>query len=393
VTNPISRVVGAARELLRDQRARRPWLDHLVHAGGHYNRVQGDLLASGVTYYVFLALFPVLLLAASVAAFVLRGDLLLEEQLVRGIREAVPGSTGQDLAEEVERAIDRAATFGLIGLAGFLFVGLGATDKLRVGMDVVWRGRPDPPDFLADRLKDLGALLGLGAASLVSIALTTGATAASSRVLALLGVDEVPGYFLLTGAVAIALALAGDTLVFLWVLKWVPDNPAGPRQLLPAAVFGAVGFEVLKLVGNWYLTLIGHNVTAQTLGGFVGLIVWINVVVRFAFYTASWAATIPAVERARTGALGAPAQLTAPSEGSPATGPGRAVPQLRRGPLRRGPLRRGPLRRGPLRLGLRRLDLRRLGLLGIGALAGVTGSRLLPRLQARRGRGRVAEDG
>ncbi|PZA19976.1 YihY/virulence factor BrkB family protein, partial [Modestobacter versicolor] len=298
MSDPFSRAVGAARGLLRRQRARRPWLDHLVHAGGRYNRVQGDLLASGVTYYVFLALFPVLLLVASIAGFVLSGNALLEEQLVTAIREAVPGSTGAELAEQASGAIDRATTFGLIGLAGFLFVGLGAVDKLRVGMDVVWRGRPDPPDFLVDRLKDLGALLGLGAAGALSIALTTGATAASSRVLGLLGVDEVPGAFLLTGAVAIALALAGDTLVFLWLLKGVPGNPFGVRQLLPGAVFGAVGFEVLKLVGNWYLTLIGQNVTAQTLGGFVGLIVWINVVARFAFYTASWTATIPSIEHA-----------------------------------------------------------------------------------------------
>ena len=77
MSDPISRAVGGARALLRRERDRRPWLDHLVHAGGHYNRVQGDLLASGVTYYVFLALFPVLLLVAAVAGFVLSGNPLL----------------------------------------------------------------------------------------------------------------------------------------------------------------------------------------------------------------------------------------------------------------------------------------------------------------------------
>jgi membrane protein len=320
--------------------------------------VQGDLLASGVTYYVFLALFPVLLLAASVAGFVLRGNALLEEQLIRAIRDAVPGSTGADLADQAAAAIDRAATFGVIGLAGFLVVGLGAVDKLRVGMDVVWRGRPDPPDFLVDRLKDLGALLGLGAAAVLSIALTTGATAASSWVLELLGVDGVPGYWLLTGGVAIALALAGGVLLFLWLLKGVPDNATAVRLLLPGAVFGAVGFEVLKLVGNWYLTLIGTSVTAQTLGGFVGLIVWINVVARFAFYTASWTATLPAVER------------PAPAAGSTPAGP-----ELPAAPLPDGVATPGP---APGRLAL--------GLLAVGALAGALVGRLLPRARRRGGR-------
>jgi membrane protein len=364
VSDPVSRALGAARGVLRRQRARRPWLDHLVHAGGHYNRVQGDLLASGVTYYVFLALFPVLLLVASIAGYVLRGNALLEQQLISSIRDAVPGSTGENLAEQASTAVDRATTFGLIGLVGFLFVGLGAMDKLRVGMDVVWRGRPDPPDFLTDRLRDLGALLGLGAAGTVSIALTTGATAASSWLMDLLGLDQVPGTFLLTAAVAIALALVGDTLVFLWLLKGVPDNPFGVRQLLPGAVFGAVGLEVLKLVGNWYLTLIGNNVTAQTLGGFVGLIVWINVVARFAFYTASWTATIPSIEHAHTLVPHGPAGPTPLPEVA-------LVRERTAGPA-------------PLRLAL--------GLLGAGALAGAVGSRLLPRWLARRGRRELAED-
>jgi membrane protein len=345
--------VGTGRRLLRRQRDRRPWLDHLVHAGGHYNRAQGDVLAAGVTYYVFLALFPVLLLVAAVAGFVLRGDPLLEDQLVRGIRDAVPGDTGRQLADQVGGAVDSAGTFGLVGLVGFLFVGLGAMDKVRVGMDVVWRGRPDPPDFLGDRLKDLGALLGLGLAGALSIALTTGATAASSRVLEVLGLDERPGAFLLTGAVAIGLALGGDTLVFLWLLKGVPDNPVGVRRLLPGAVFGAVGFEVLKLVGNWYLSRIGQNVTAQTLGSVVGLVVWINVVARFAFYTASWTATIRSIEHEHTPAPPGPAPLpeVARVDGG--------VP--------------GP---APVRLAL--------GLLGVGAVAGAVGGRLVSRVLARR---------
>jgi membrane protein len=369
VSDPISRVTGAVRGLLRRQRARRPWLDHLVHAGGHYNRVQGDLLASGVTYYVVLALFPVLLLLAAVAGLVLRGDPLLQEQLTTAIREAVPGSTGDDLAGQVTDAIGSATTFGLIGLAGFLFVGLGAMDKLRAGMDVVWRGRPDPPAFLADRLKDLLALLGLAAAGAASIALTTTATTAGSRLLELLGVDEVPGFFLLTAAGGIGLALAGDVLVFLWVLKGVPDNPFGLRQLLPGAVFGAVGLEVLKLAGNWYLSVIGSSVTAQALGGIVGVMVWINVVARFAFYTASWTATIPVIERARLRTAEGPAE-EAPTPASRPEDGRRVVPGTRGG--------------GPSPAGLA------LGLLGGGALVGAVGACVLSR--AVRGRaGRPAQ--
>ncbi len=298
--NAITRLVDRLTDLLHRGRARSPWLDHAVHAGGRYNRAQGDMLASSVTYYVFLALFPVVLLAASVAGFVLAGSPLLQLQLIEAIRGAVPGGTGEQLADQVTRAIDARGTTGVIGLAGFLFVGLGAVDKLRVGMDIVWRGQPDQPDFLGDRLKDALVLVGFATVGVLTIALSTATTAASSYVLGLLGVDEVPGFFLLTAALGIGLALAGDTLVFLWLLKGVPSTPYRYRELLPGALFGALGFEVLKFVGGYYLTLLSGNVTAATLGSVVGLVVWINVVARFAFFAAAWTATLPAVEHADT---------------------------------------------------------------------------------------------
>lgn len=164
----------------------------------------------------------------------------------------------------------------------------------------------------------------------------------------------MPGFFLLTGGLGIALALAGDTLVFLWLLSGVPDNPFGFRALLPGAVFGAVGLEALKLVGAWYLSLIGSNVTAQALGGIVGLIVWINVVARFAFYTACWAATMPAIERVR-------APASAPGTPPVTAAPDPVLPHRAPAPLPTA-----------------------LALLGIGALAGVVGSHWLRPLRHRR---------
>ena len=43
---------------------------------------------------------------------------------------------------------------------------------------------------------------------------------------------------------------------------------------------------MLKLIGGYYLSLISDSVTASAFGGAVGLLVWINLVARFAFFTA-----------------------------------------------------------------------------------------------------------
>jgi membrane protein len=291
-----ARVSAAVGEALAAQRRRRPWFDHLARAGGRYRRTQGDLMAAGVTYFAFLGLFPVLLLVASVIGLVLSGDALLQDQLFSAVRDAFPGSLGRQLVGQLTSAIDSAGVVGLVGLVGFLYAGLRTMDKLRIGMERIWKGHVDEPDLLRDNLQDLLALVVLGGVGLASLGLTGILTQATSWVLRLLGLADEAGYGVLTWAVGIALALAVDTAVFLWLLRVVPSISHPLRLLLPGALFGAAGFEALKLVGGFYLSLISDSVTASALGGAVGLLVWINLVARFAFFTAAWTATLRSMQ-------------------------------------------------------------------------------------------------
>ena len=284
-------------------RARWPVVDHLARAGGRYRRRQGDLMAAGVTYFGFLGLFPLLLVVASVAGLVLSGNSLLQQQLYDAIREAVPGPTGDWLVEQVQSTIASAGVVGIIGLVGFLYAGLRLMDQLRIGMERIWKGRVDDPEFLRDNLQDLVALVALFAAGLLSLGVTTVVTQATARVLEFLGLDDVTGYGVLTWCVGLALALAADTVVFLWLLRFVPSVNHPFRLLLPGALFGAVGIEVLKLVGGFYLSLISRSVTASAFGGAVGILVWINLVARFSFYTAAWTASLTKIDAA-TGEAG-----------------------------------------------------------------------------------------
>jgi membrane protein len=285
-------------------------VDHLVRAGGRYERTQGDLMAAGVTYFAFLGLFPVLLLVASVFGLFLAGDALLQEQLFDAIREAFPGELGEQLVHEVSSAVGSAGVTGLIGLAGFLYAGLRTVDKLRIGMELIWKGRVEKPDVLRDNLQDLLALLVLGGIGVVSLGLTGAVTQETSRVMKLLGLADEHGYGVLTWVLGIALAVVADVVVFLWLLRVVPSVSHPLRRLLPGAVFGAAGFEVLKLIGGYYLSLISDSVTASAFGGAVGLLVWINLVARFSFFTAAWTATL----RSLQGAIPPPAEQPTRSE-------------------------------------------------------------------------------
>src|SRR4029453_7682054 len=132
----------------------------------------------------------------------------------------------------------------------------------------------------------------------VSLGVTGVLTQATTWLLDLVGRADQPGYGTLTWGLGLALALVVDTVVFLWLLRVVPSISHRLLLLLPGALFGAAGFEVLKLLGGYYLTLINDSVTASAFGGAVGLLVWINLVARFAFFTAAWTATLRRIQAA-----------------------------------------------------------------------------------------------
>jgi membrane protein len=317
----ISRLPERGQALVARLRRRLPWFDHLARAGGRYQRTQGDLMAAGVTYFVFLGLFPVLLLTASVIGLVLAGNELLQQELYAAIRETFPGNTGEQILDQLQGAVGSAGITGLIGLAGVLYAGLRAMDKLRIGMERIWRGRAEDPEFLRDNVQDLLALLALGLLGFLSLGFTGLVTQATGWLLELFGLTEAPGLPLLTAALGIALALASDVAVFLWLLKVVPSTTHPVRRLMPGALFGAAGFEVMKLIGSLYLSLISGSVTASAFGGAVGILIWLNVVFRFAFFTAAWTATLPQVQEASPAVPDRPEPVVPSADGRTAPRP------------------------------------------------------------------------
>lgn len=307
----------------RAQRAARPWLDHLVHAAGVYADRRADLLAAGITYFGFLAIFPIALLALSVAGFVLAGrpDLLLD--LTGVIRRAVPGDVGDQLVVGVVNARDSRGTFGLIGLVGLLYAGVRWMTNLRVAIQTIWRGRAAEPAFFRDFRRNLLGLIGLGAAVIGSVALTALATGLTDLVIDVVGLTDIPGVARATSVLGITIVLAGDVLIFCWLFVNLPREQVPYRAVLRGALFAAVGFELLKLVATFYLRLIAISPAAVAFGSAIGLVVWIYLVTRFLLFAAAWTATSSPVlsRRPPEAAPAHPVPISAPTSGPPAGRP------------------------------------------------------------------------
>src|SRR4029453_8331955 len=137
-----------------------------------------------------------------------------QQKVYDSILEAFPGELGEQLVHEVTSAVGSAGVTGLIGLVGFLYAGLRTVDKLRIGMELIWKGRVEKSDILRDNLQDLLALVVLGGIGVLSLGLTGAVTQETSRVMKLLGLADERGYGVLTWIVGIALAMAVDVVIF-----------------------------------------------------------------------------------------------------------------------------------------------------------------------------------
>lgn len=278
-------------------RGRYGWLDHVIRAATLYTERNADILAGSITYFGFLALFPLLLLAASVFGFVLAGRPELLDDVIGQIVDYIPGSAGDQLVEALNGAIESRGAVGIVGLLGLLYAGLGWISKLRLSIQTLWQGKPEEGSFLKEYARDLLTLIGLGGGLVLSLAVTAVGTAAASFFVDLVGLSEVPGITVITGALAIALAVAGSTLVFAWLFGSLSGHDITYRAVLPGAILAAVGFEILKLIGGFYLSLVSNSVSAGVFGSVVGILLFIYLASRFLLFCVAWTATLPRFAR------------------------------------------------------------------------------------------------
>ena len=303
----------------------RPAIAHVVAAYRHYKDNHGNDLAAAITYFSFLALFPLILLGVSVTAFVLASRPELQSELFSQISSNLPGAFGQTVQQVIQGAIDKRAGVGALGLAGVALAGLGWIANLRTAIDTVWGIVAKKRSFLAAKVADALVLAGLGVGVTVSVGLTAGGTAASDLVLRGLGLHGVTGAGTLTWCLGILLGIAGSMIIYGWLMIRLPDVRVPRRLALRATLLAAVGFEVLKLVGTFYIDRITESPAAAVIGPVVGVLVWIYLVSRYLLFCVAWAATAAeagtgAAVAAGTGAAEAAEAEAAGTDADPASG-------------------------------------------------------------------------
>ena len=221
---------------------------------------QGGQLAALISYYGFVALFPLLLVTVTVLGFVLQGDPSQQQRILNGTLGQFPL-----ISDQLKLHSLTGSGAGLaVGLIGSLLAGLGLTNAAQNAFDRIWSVPfKHRRDFLRVRLRGLSTLAALGTLWTVSTA-AAGFVGSSSH-----GAAAV--------AIGVVLAFAVNVALFMTAFKLLTVAEVSWRELLPGVVVAAVFWQLLQHLGGFY---VDHELkrTGPLYGIFavvLGLLAWL----------------------------------------------------------------------------------------------------------------------
>ncbi|THA23187.1 YihY/virulence factor BrkB family protein [Streptomyces sp. A1277] len=261
-----------------------------THAWRSYEtlvRVHWARLAAAITFISFLALFPLIAVGAAIGAALLSDKQL--DEIEGKIAEQVPGISDQ---LGIDNLVAHAGTVGLVAGALLLFTGIGWIGSMRDCLRAVWeRDDLDEGNPVIRKLKDAGVLFGLGGAALVTLAISSVGSVAVGWVADLLNIPENGAGGVLLRIAALLVAVAADFLLLLYLLTLLPGVEPPRRRLVVAALLGAIGFELLKLLLGSYMQGVASKSMYGAFGVPIALLLWINFTAKLLLFCAAWTAT------------------------------------------------------------------------------------------------------
>jgi YihY family inner membrane protein len=234
-----------------------------------YGDDQGGQLAALVTYYGFLSIFPLLLAAFTIAAYILAGDphAIHTVEIHLG-NEPILGEAVRDLEGKTLQGSPLAL---IAGVAGLVWGAMGLAQVAQQSMSEAWNvSRRDRPGFGPRLLRGLGwyVLFGVG-------------IVASTFVTSLGSLFNWTGGTWLSALAAFALNAA----VFIASFGILSPPTVGRRQLVPGALFSAAAWTVLTGLGTGLTHKLAHsNALYGSFGSVLGLLALIYLAARLTIY-------------------------------------------------------------------------------------------------------------
>jgi membrane protein len=255
------------REKLDALGERWPWFATVLAVQKRYGELNGNYLASSVTLSSFLSIFPLLLFAIAIVGFVAAGDANFADDVIE--RLGITGEAEESITKALDQAQQSRRAASVIGIVGLLWSGLGLVAAVQYAINAAWQvaGRG-----WRDKLKGLMWLAGAAVLFLTSFATTA-------------AINFLPGFL---APLATLASLSVSLGLWLWTFKVLATRDVGWKALLPGAVVGAIGLEILKIVGGIYVPRAVSSASALygTLGIVFAILAWLLFFGRLVVYSA-----------------------------------------------------------------------------------------------------------
>jgi membrane protein len=250
-----------------DYQRRHRWAGLPVAVLYKFGDDQGTYLAAQITYYGFVAVFPLLLLLATILGYALHGNLHLQRQVLDSALAQFP-VIGDQITANIRSF--HGSTAGLvIGMLGCVYGGLGIVQAAQATLNKVWGvPRDSRPNPVRARLRSL-LLLAFGGASVLLTTVLSALGAAADAYGASLGGS--------VRALAAVAAIALNVALFTVAFKVLTARPVSLREIRSGAVAAAVTWQALQLAGTLLLgqKLKGATATYGLFALVLGLLAWI----------------------------------------------------------------------------------------------------------------------
>lgn len=269
-----------------------PWVvrfmrTHAWHAYERLDEVFWTRLAAAITFISFLSLFPLITVAAAIGAALLTPEQL--DRIETKLADQVPGISDQ---LDIGGLVANAATVGLVAGAVLLFTGISWIGSMRECLRSVWNlDGVDEGNPFARKGKDALVLLGLGGVMVCSLAASWLGSTAVGWSADRIGLSHSGAEGILLQAAAVLVAVVADFLILSYVLTLLPGVEPQRRDVVVAALTGAVGFELLKLLLGGYMRGVAAKSMYGAFGVPVALLLWINISAKLLLFCAAWTAT------------------------------------------------------------------------------------------------------
>ncbi|MEO6472692.1 MAG: YihY/virulence factor BrkB family protein [Aeromicrobium sp.] len=227
---------------------------------------QGAYLAAIITYYAFIAIFPLLLMGSSILGFFLQGDPDLRDRLLNTALSQFP-IIGDQLGrpEGLSGSTTAIAVGAIVAIYGAMGLGQACQNAANVAWSVPRNSRANP--FLM-RFRSI-VFLAIGGVGILALAIVTSLLANPDA----LGKSVAPTF-------SLGLRLTGLLLtigIFVGLFRLVSAGRASARSVFPGACAAALMWQVLQIIGNSYVANVINkaNQMNKTFALVLGLIAFV----------------------------------------------------------------------------------------------------------------------